>query len=121
MSKKISNKYLLLLSMQGLNILFSLSDVLTKLASRSWEQVGFFSIHTLGFLSCSIFLLGIYAVFWQMVLKRTELSTAYLNKATILFWGMLWAVIIFKEKMTVLNMLGTVIIFAGVLMVNDHE
>ena len=113
MQIKTQKKYLLL-SMQGLNVIFSLSDVLIKLASRGWEAAGFFSSNTLIFLFCGILLLGIYAIFWQIILKKTTLSVAYLNKATVLFWGMLWAVIIFNEKISFFNIVGTIIIFIGI-------
>ena len=45
--------------------------------------------------------LGIYALCWQQVIKRVELSVAYANRAMALLWSLLWAVLLFGEQITV--------------------
>ena len=63
--------------------------------------------------------LGIYAIFWQQIIKRYDLSIAYANRAFAIFWSMLWAFLIFRERVTLKNILGVVVIFAGIMLVNQ--
>ena len=51
---------------------------------------------------------------WQQVLKRIELSTAYLFKGTTLIFTMLFAALLFGEAITIPNIIGSVIIIAGI-------
>ena len=109
------------LSLQLLTILFSLASVLVKLASLSMEKSGIFSLPAVSFLFGYIVLLGVYAVFWQKVLKGVSLSTAYLSKGSVLFWTLLWSVLFFGEGITVPNIIGTTVIAGGTFLVNDSE
>jgi drug/metabolite transporter (DMT)-like permease len=106
---------------QILNIIFSMSSVLTKMASLSWDKKGFFHFDTIAYVIMYVGLLAIYAFFWQKVIKRISLSSAYLNKGLLLFWNLLWAVIIFSEKITAFNIIGAIIIFVGTMLVNYDE
>ena len=63
--------------------------------------------------------LGVYAIFWQQIIKRYDLSIAYANRAFAIFWSMLWAFIIFRERVTLKNILGVFVIFAGIMLVNQ--
>lgn len=115
--KRIDWKNLLLL--QGIVIIYTLSGVAGKFAAG----YGFLS---LGFILCygaEILILGIYAVLWQQIIKKFDLSIAYANRAIALLWSMLWAVILFKEKVTVQNLIGVAIVIAGTMIVNgeSHE
>lgn len=109
------------LIMQIMNVVFSLNSVLMKLASVSWQERGLFACKTIIILFATLAVLGIYAVAWQAILGRVDLSLAYLNKGTVVFWGLLWSAIIFREQITALNIVGSVIIFMGLLLVNSHE
>jgi multidrug transporter EmrE-like cation transporter len=62
--------------------------------------------------------LGMYAVFCQQIIKRVDLSVAYANRAFAIFWSTLWAVILFREKITPANAIGIVVIFLGIQLVN---
>lgn len=104
-----------------MNVVFSLNTVLMKLASVSWQEEGLFACRTIMILFVAVAVLGIYAVAWQAILGRVELSQAYLNKGTVVFWGLLWSAIIFREQITAFNIVGSVIIFIGLMMVNYHE
>lgn len=109
------------LVMQLMNVVFSLNSVLMKLASVSWQEEGLFAFGTIMTLFVAVAVMGIYAVAWQAILGKVDLSQAYLNKGTVVFWGLLWSALIFKEQITPLNIAGSVIIFMGLLMVNGHE
>lgn len=104
-----------------LNVLFSLSGVLIKFASMYWQRNGFFATTTLVPL-CGVFaLLAVYAYCWQRVLARVDLTVAYMSKAMVVFWGLLWAYLFFGEAITTANLIGAVIIFIGIFMVATDE
>ena len=111
--KKIS--LLSLLALQGGVIVYTLSSIFARL---SWPypvmSKGFIFFMFLDLLS-----LGIYAIIWQQMIKRFDLSIAYANRATAIFWSMIWAALLFKETITVKNLLGVAVIFAGILLVNQ--
>lgn len=58
-----------------------------------------------------------YALVWQQLLKKLPLVTAYANKAVTVIWGLLWGTIIFKEKITLFNILGAALIILGIYVV----
>lgn len=112
---KLSIKNLLFL--QGVVVIFSLVSVLSKFASdESFTSMRFFL-----FFGAELMVLGIYAVLWQQVIKRFDISIAYANKAMVLLWGLLWSVIIFRERITVQKALGVLIVIAGVVILNLPE
>lgn len=118
MSKK---SIILFLLMQAMNVVFSLNTVLMKLASVSWQERGLFALKTIAILFASVAVLGIYAVAWQAILSKVDLAQAYLNKGTVVFWGLLWSVVVFQEQITAFNIVGSGVIFVGLMMVNYHE
>lgn len=82
---------------------------------------GLFSVPVLLGLMGFFLSLAVYAFFWQKILKRVELSVAYANKAAGLLWTLVWSAFFFGEQVTVRNMIGLLVICAGVLMVTDYE
>lgn len=116
MDKK-KTKLSVLLVMQLAVCIYTCSGITAKLASG----YGFMSP---GFILCygaEILLLGIYAVFWQQIIKKADISVAYANRASAIFWSTLWAVLIFKEQVTAQNIGGIVLIFLGIWMVNRND
>ena len=112
--KKINN-YLLL---HILLFCFSFCGVFSKMASQN----EFLSLKFCIFYGISIFILGVYAIFWQQILKKFTLTTAFFNKAITILWGMLWGVLFFKEKITINMIVGAIIVLIGVgLVVKDYE
>ena len=65
--------------------------------------------------------LGIYALCWQQVIKRVELSVAYANRAMALLWSLLWAVLLFGEQITVKKLIGVGLVLAGTLIINGGK
>ena len=103
-----------LLALQGAVILYSFADVTAKLASR----YPFLSGGYLLWLGAELLVLGVYAVCWQQIIKRVDISVAYANRAAAIVWTMLWAVLLFHETITLKNLVGVGILFAGIWMVN---
>lgn len=97
--------------------IMALSSVFNKLASK-YELL---SKNFIIYYAIAICLLGIYAIVWQQIIKKTDISIAYANKATIIFWSMLFAYLFFKEEITIKNIIGVIIIFVGVLVVNKND
>lgn len=70
----------------------------------------------------AIGVMGLYAVLWQQVLKRIELSLAYMFKGSSLIFVMLLVHVLFDEQITWNNVVGTIIIISGiVLFANSAE
>ena len=65
-----------------------------------------------------ILCLGIYAIVWQQIIKRFELSVAYVNRAMSLLWSLMWSALLFNEHITIENILGAAIIIGGIILVN---
>ncbi len=107
---KVLKNYILL---HLLFLLFSFASVCSKAAG---EQK-LFSIKFCIFYGLYIFVLFIYAVGWQQMLKRYPLVTAYASKAVTIIWGMLWGAVFFKERITFSNLIGTLVIILGIYLV----
>ena len=116
MPKKIPLKYFLIL--QLMLMVFSLALALVKAAAEAWNRGGFWSWPVITALGGSVLLLALYAFGWQQILKRLPLTVAYFNKGLVVFWGLAWAVLLFGETLTFFNILGTAVIFAGLVLVN---
>ena len=57
-----------------------------------------------------VLLLGVYALLWQQVIKRFELSVAYANKAITLLWALVWGIFIFHEEITPGKVIGILLV-----------
>lgn len=96
---------------------YSLGGIFSKLAS-SRQFMSFEWILLYGGL---IFTLGMYAVFWQQILKRIPLNIAYVNKSVTIVWSMLFGTIIFKERLTAANIIGGIMVACGVLLITASD
>ena len=66
-------------------------------------------------------ILGIYAILWQQVIKRFQLSIAYANKSVTLLWSMLWNFLIFSTGITPGKVVGVLLVMTGVIVMNLGE
>ena len=112
MDKKLSLRSLL--AVQGAVILYSFADVAAKLASAH----PFLSGPYILWIGAEFLILGLYALCWQQIIKRVDISVAYANRAAAVVWTMLWAALLFRETITPKNLIGVGILFAGIWMVN---
>ena len=108
--KKIKN----ILLLQGVVIIYSISSVMSKLASGQKDDMLKFFLY----FGLEIVFLGLYAVFWQQMIKRFDLTVAYANRAMVILWSLIWAVIFFKDSITVQNICGIVLVIVGTILVN---
>ena len=105
----------------ALNILllfFSLSGVLSKVASGQ----PFLSVKFILCYGTLLFIMFVYAIGWQQIIKRLPLTTAYANRAVTVVWGIVWGLVFFGEKISAGKIAGAVIVILGVLLyVTDKE
>lgn len=103
-----------ILFLQIVIMIYTGSSIAAKLAAAQ----PIFSWRFCLFYGTEIVILGVYAVLWQQVIKRFELSAAYANRAMVLVWSMVWAVLIFHDEITVSNVAGVLLVIAGTVIVN---
>ncbi len=122
MIKKLSahSKPVLFCFVQAMVIFYSLLSVLSKVASNYMKTGGLFSFGFLATVFAMFAGLGIYAILWQKVLKRVDLTVAYANKGVGLFWSLFWSVLLFHETVRWNNIAGIIIIVAGIIMVTKN-
>lgn len=105
-------KWIIYIVLIGINMLYACVSIFTKYASQqefmSWKYM-------LGVIA-AIGVMGVYAILWQQVLKRIELSMAYMFKGTSIVFVMLLAYILFSEQITWNNIVGTIIIISGIVL-----
>jgi drug/metabolite transporter (DMT)-like permease len=98
-------------------MIYTLSGVAAKHAAlyeaMSWPFLLCYGIE--------ILILGIYAIIWQQLIKRIDLSIAYANRSMAILWSMIWAVIFFGEVITIRNMIGVVVVLAGTMLINSDD
>ena len=105
-----------------LNImLFSFTGIFSKLASLQYNAHGLGEWKLYLFLFLMVANCGIYALAWQKIIKKFDLSTAYAHRSVYLIWAQLWAVLIFKESLSWNNLLGMLVVLAGVLVVQHFD
>lgn len=64
-----------------------------------------------------VLILGVYAILWQQAIKPFSASVAYANKSVTMIWTLLFSAIFFGEGITKNNIIGTILIILGVVMV----
>lgn len=112
MKQKITIKDILFL--QLVIMIYTGSSIAAKFAAAQ----ELLSLKFCLFYGIEFLILGIYAVCWQQIIKKFELSIAYANRAMVIVWSMLWAVLIFKDTITLQNILGIALIVIGTVIVN---
>ena len=113
MKKFDKEKIMPFIQLHILLFLFSLGSVCSKIAGGA----EFLSIKFIIFYGLVLVSLFGYALVWQQLLKKLPLVTAYANKAVTVIWGLLWGMIIFKEQITIWNILGAALIIFGIYVV----
>lgn len=100
-----------------INLLYACVTLFTKYASQ--QEFGSVA-YCLGLVG-AIGVMGLYAICWQQILKRVELSTAYMFKGTSLIFIMLFAFALFGEPITIMNLIGAAVIIAGITLFAKTE
>ena len=101
-----------ILALNVLLMFFSLGGIFSKLASKQ----PFLSLKFILCYGALRFIMFVYAIGWQQVIKRLPLTMAYANRAVTIVWGIIWGLLFFNEKLNVGKIIGAVIVIAGVLL-----
>lgn len=101
-----------IVSLVAINLLYACVSIFTKYASQqefmSWNYI----VGLIG----AVGVMGLYAVLWLQVLKRIDLSLAYMFKGTSIVFIMLLAYVFFGEQITWNNIVGAIIIVGGIVL-----
>ncbi len=101
-----------------LNIcLFSFTGIFSKLASGEFNKHGVAGFMLYVYLGLMLLNCALYAFAWQRIIKKFDLSFAFANRSVYLIWSQVWAAVIFKESLTVCNIIGMLIVLIGVMIV----
>lgn len=101
-----------ILALNVLLMFFSLGGIFSKIASKQ----PFLSLKFILCYGALLFIMFVYAIGWQQVIKRLPLTMAYANRAITIVWGIIWGLLFFNEKLNVGKIIGAVIVIAGVLL-----
>lgn len=117
-AKKDKKKFIKnIIILQVIILIYTLSTVTAKFASNE----DFLSLKFILFYVLEIFILGVYAILWQQIIKKFEISVAYANRAMSLLWSIVWAIVFFGEQITLKNVIGVIIVIIGTIIVNSDE
>lgn len=100
--------------LQSAVLIYSLGSICSKFASKE----DFLSFRYILFMGLMVASLGIYAILYQQILKKTSLSVAFANKGTTVIWSIILGYFIFKEEVTVFNIIGAVIVLIGIIVMS---
>lgn len=111
--KEFLSKAIWFILLHCLLLVYSLSEIASKLAAGQ----EFLSLKFILYYGTVIAILGVYAIFWQQILKKIPLITAYANKSVTIIWGMIYGAVLFQEQITWNKILGAIVIIIGVYFV----
>lgn len=104
-------KYVLL---YGSFLIYSVSAICAKLAAGQTLPV-----RMMLFIGLEVLCLGVYALIWQQALKKFTLVTAMASKGVVVIFSLVWSVILFREEVTIYNIIGAVVIIGGIWVVSS--
>lgn len=113
----MKEKIKIFLLLHILLFIYSMAGICSKLAAGE----KFLSPKFIILYGILLFIMFFYAVMWQQILKRMKLVTAYANKSVTIIWGLIWGMLLFKEKISLFKILGIIVIIFGVYLVVTGE
>jgi len=108
----MTKSFLTYLSLIGVNLIYACTSIFTKMASRQ-EML---SLPCLLWIVGAVGVMGVYAVLWQQIITRIQLSTAYMFKGVSLVFVLLISALLFGEAITKTNVIGSLIIIVGIVL-----
>lgn len=103
--------------LQAVVVVYTLSSVVAKFATGK----ELFSFTFFLFYGIEVAILGVYAILWQQMIKKFDLSVAYANRAMALLWSAVWAVILFHENLNGKQLFGIALVIIGTVIVNMDQ
>ena len=93
-------------------LLYSLGGICSKLAAGQPFLSFKFCLCYAGVI-CVLF---IYAIGWQQIIGRMQLTTAFANKSITVIWGLVWGLVLFGERLTAGKLIGSILVICGVIL-----
>lgn len=106
-----------IVKLQAVVLFYTFASIFAKMASG--EKL--FSIRFFLFAGAELAVLFLYALIWQQVMKKTELTVAYANREMYLLWSLLWAVVFFHNEITLANILGCILVIVGTVVITSDD
>lgn len=103
--------------LQVVVIIYTLTSIVGRKASGS----ELLSLQFILFYGLDIVILGIYAICWQQMIKKFDLSVAYANRAMAILWTAVWARFIFKDTIGIKQLIGILVVMIGTVVVNLEQ
>ncbi len=110
--KKGSGRVIWVIVLQMAVLLYSTTTLFSKEAAKH-------QFPEMGYLLCYaglIMVLGLYAIIWQQIIKHLPLTVAHANKAVSVIWGVVFAVALYGEKVSIRQIIGCAVIIAGTIL-----
>jgi drug/metabolite transporter (DMT)-like permease len=99
-------------------LIYSLATVLAKVNSLVSKPL---SLQFFVLIAVQFMMVSIYSVMWQLNIKYIDLNKAYIFKGTTIIWGMIFAQFVFKEQISLQNIIGVIIIIIGMIWGMQNE
>ena len=106
-----------IIKLQAVVVIYTFASIFSKLASGEAFLSGQFIL----FLGLELVMLFLYALLWQQMIKKFDLSVAYANRAMALLWSAIWAVVLFHEKLDGKQIAGILLVVLGTVIVNTDN
>lgn len=103
--------------LQAVVIIYTLTSIVGRKAAGS----ELLSLEFILFYGLDIVILGIYAICWQQMIKKFDLSVAYANRAMAILWTAVWARFIFKDTIGIKQLIGILVVMIGTVVVNLEQ
>ena len=103
-----------IIMLQAVVVIYTLNSIVAKFA----ENVEMLSFKFFLAYGLEVAILGVYAICWQQMIKKFDLSVAYANRAMAILWTALWALIIFKDTIGLKQAIGIGLVVIGTIVVN---
>lgn len=110
MNNKLSISFRQVLALLLVFLLYSFEPIAAKFTSQQ-------EMSTLAFwlgLVAVFGILGLYAIFWQQLLKQIPLSIAYMFRGSTLIFVLILSVILLGDSITLYNGIGALMIVTGI-------
>ncbi len=107
-----TNRIKVFFMLHSLLLLYSLGGICSKLAAGQPFLSFKFCLCYAGVIGA----LFVYAVGWQQIIGRIQLTTAFANKSVTVIWGLLWGLFFFGESVTPGKLIGSALVICGVIL-----
>ncbi len=100
----------------GAFFIYSTAGILAKVAATQETAIKMIIFMVLEFV-----VLGFYALIWQQILKRFQLTIAMACKGIMVIYAIGWSAFFFKESITAWNIGGAILVMIGIGLVSSDD